>query len=129
MSDLGRFQRGKSVSVVPGIAIIPDNYPLLVVAGPSGFPGYTANVPLQRGAGFGARIFLGSQFPLGTYTATVTWSLAGNPSTYSATFEVVGGGDSGGPVNSLNAYDRPEARYVLAQLGGGKLVQGRNPLI
>ena len=27
------------------------------------------------------------------------------------------------------AYDRPEAGYVLAQLGGGKLVQGRNPRI
>jgi hypothetical protein len=42
---------------------------------------------------------------------------------------VVPGGDPGGAVISVFAHDRPESGYVLAQLGGGKLVQGRNPRI
>ena len=44
-------------------------------------------------------------------------------------FDVAPGGDPSGPVVSLFSYDRPEARYVVAQTADGTLIQGRNPRI
>lgn len=129
MSDYGRFRLGERVAVEVVISGVPDDNPVAVVM-PSGGGGTAANQRMgyDKVAGvFRATIRLGATFGLGTYAVSVTYSIAGIASNIQSTFTVVGGGDQAGAVISLYAFDRPEARYVLAQLDGGKLVQGRNP--
>jgi len=78
---------------------------------------------------FTASLFLGLGFPLGTYRVTFTYRAGGFDRSATTTFDVIAGGDPGGSVISMASYERPEARYVVAQLSSGRIVQGRNPSI
>jgi hypothetical protein len=64
---------------------------------------------------------------LGRYRVEYRYTSGGQPWASLAYLEVIPGGDPNGAVISMFAYDRPESNYVLAQLGSGKLVQGRSP--
>lgn len=92
-------------------------YPLPYVGltTPGGFPRFHYDLYLPGGAS------------LGTYQVAISYQTSGGTASESTSFTVVAGGDSGGSVISMYAYVRPEAKYVLAQLSSGKLVQGRNP--
>ena len=95
-------------------------------------PGFTAWEPVVKGASARrmtpAALDAGS-VALGTYSVSTAYAIGGVPATQASTFQVVAGGDSGGEIISLFEYDRPEGRYVLAQLGSGRLVQGRDPYL
>jgi hypothetical protein len=125
---LGRFQLGDVVRVEIATPDLPDDPPVAEVVAPGGVTLRTVAMAYARDiGGFRVRLRLGSDYGVGTYTVAIGYPVAGVPQSIETSFEVVAGGDAGGPVISLYAYDRPEGRYVLAQLGGGRLVQGRNP--
>lgn len=137
---LGRYQLGDVVAIPlttfgPGnLPTPPDATPTAGIAGPAGsvLSGQTPLVPLAPGSD-GTRWLL--RLPLGvgvlggSYRVTFAYATAGVPGGATARFDVVPGGDPGGAVTALHAVERPEARYILAQLTGGLLVRGRNPRI
>ena len=127
-----RYQRGQQVPISLTLAGLADAPPLATIHDPNNALLGIWKLPYQPGYSpmafvYGSLIRLQGGAALGTYQVTFSCSVGGQAQTQTATFDVVPGGDSGGEVISLYAYDRPEARYVLAQLGSGKLVQGRNP--
>jgi hypothetical protein len=126
-----RYQRGQNVTIGSSLDAKSDNPPVATVHDPNNalFGTYLLPYAPVRGSGFNYAlpVILPGGAALGTYQVAITYSIAGTPGTVTSSFDVVAGGDSGGSVISLYAYDRPEARFVLAQLSSGKLVQGRNP--
>jgi hypothetical protein len=108
-----------------------DNPPMATVTDPNNALFGIFALPYAPIAGtafnYALPVILPGGAALGTYQVAITYTIAGTPGTATSSFDVVAGGDSGGSVISLYAYDRPEARFVLAQLSSGKLVQGRNP--
>lgn len=126
-----RYQRGQSVLIGSQQTGHADAPPVAAILDPNAEAFATVLLPYApvRGTDYTyATLFqLPGGAALGTYTVTITYAIDGTPWTDTSTFDVVAGGDSGGSVISLYAYDRPEARFVLAQLSSGKLVQGRNP--
>ena len=113
-----------------GQLVMPDAPPTATIYDDSGNAQVFA-LPAsdQANSIFSLPIFLGLTFGLGRYRVYYRYSSGGDIKARADFFEVVPGGDPGGAVISLFAYDRPEAGYVLAQLGSGMLVQGRNPRI
>lgn len=136
--DLGRYQRGQKVPIgvnaVDGSSnpVEPDEAPVATIRDPAS--NVVATLALPRVApsrtSFGAGFFLGVLFQtLGTYQVSYAYTFAEGTGQGSASdsFEVIAGGDEGGSVVAMFSLDRPEARYVVGQLGCGKLAQGRNP--
>jgi hypothetical protein len=124
-----RHQRGTVVTlgISPGKA---DRLPVASVVGPGSVPLGTYPMPMLSGTSapsYQLSLRLPGGIALGTYQVTFSYSVGGVSGSASEQFDVIPGGDSGGEVISLYSHDRPEARYVLAQIGAGKLVQGRNP--
>lgn len=132
--NLGRFQQGQTVQLhvttvdEDGNAAQPDAAPIATFKDSNSEVVAAVKMPMFLGpVSFLLSIFLGVEFPLGTYTVEYSWSIGDFTGSASDTFFVIHGGDVGGRVISMFAYDRPEARYVVAQLSSGNLVQGRNP--
>lgn len=133
-TDLGRFQLGQSVPLAvatvdgQGAPASPDAAPTAAITGPSGDPVATVELAMAGDdRHFALPFFLGLSLPLGTYGVAYSYLILGAAMAASATFTVIPGGDTGGAIISMFAFDRPEARYVVAQLESGRLVQGRNP--
>lgn len=136
--DLGRYQHGQwivlRVVVLDNLGrpVVPASSPVALLTGASG---PSVSVPMwsvpeavstyPSGTAFQALLFLNSSFNLGIYG--VEYLISGDSIAEPDVFTVVGGGDSGGRVVSMYAYDRPEATYVIAQLDSGLIVQGKNP--
>lgn len=125
-----RYQRGQLVTI--GLTPpegMPDSLPVASITDPDNALFATPHLPYTPNAGtsFSRSFRMPGGSPLGTYQVAISYSVAGTPGTAASSFDVVAGGDSGGEVISLYGYDRPEARFILAQLGSGKLVQGKNP--
>lgn len=123
-----RYQRGQIVPITLELQGPADAPPVATVTDPNNALFATYQIPYDGtpySFSYGFRLPGGAA--LGTYQVSIAYSIAGTPGTSTSAFDVVSGGDSGGEVISLYSYDRPEARFVLAQLGSGKLVQGRNP--
>lgn len=132
--DLGRFQLGQNVifglatNDASGNPIAPDAAPTATVTYPNGSSAGPIKLAMNTGpTTFSIGWFLSADFALGTYTVSYQFRAGSYQGTGSDTFEVIAGGDQGGCIISMYAYDRPEARYVVAQLDSGNLVQGRNP--
>lgn len=133
---LGQYQQGQTATLMlrsvgyRGQLVTPDGPPVASIYDDSG-ASQTFLLPASDQANniFSLPIFLGLTFPLGRYRVSYRYSSGGTVSARADFFEVIPGGDPGGAVISVFAYDRPEAGYVLAQLGSGMLVQGRNPRI
>lgn len=133
--DLGRFQVGQVVMPavktlnVDGDSAAPDVAPTATITGPDGFARGPFKLAMRGGSTeFALPVFLGLEFSLGTYSLSYSYTVDGDAiDTDGDSFEVIAGGDPGGRVISMVAYDRPEARYVVAQLTSGRIVQGRNP--
>jgi hypothetical protein len=125
---LGRFTRGQKITLSAEYPSTPDAAPAATVRDPDDISVGTFLLPMRGGLqNFAITLRIGDWMTLGRYSVTYSFSLSGVPGTASDSFDLVAGGDSGGEVISLFSYDRPEGRYVLAQLGSGKLMQGRNP--
>jgi hypothetical protein len=127
-----RYQRGQYVVLGSSLDLLPDGPPVATVLDPNNalfgqFPIPYAPVAGSPGYEFAYPLSLPGGAVLGTYQVTIAYAVAGVPASITSSFDVVAGGDSGGQVISMYAYVRPEAKYVLAQLSSGKLVQGRNP--
>jgi len=126
--NLGRRQKGQTITFAVDTLGTPDNPPIASVVGPDNALFGAFDLPLVvQSNQFGRSVLLAGALALGTFLVTYTWTLAGAPQSMVEKFDLVGGGDSGGGVIALCYYERPEARYLLAQLAAGKLVQGRNP--
>lgn len=132
--NLGRFQQGQivkiSIATVDGndLPATPDAAPVATIRDPSNAVIFSGKLAMDGGTQlFSLPIFVGISYPLATYTVGYTWSVGGFNGTGSDTFDVIHGGDVGGRIIAMYAYDRPEARYVVAQLTSGNIVQGRNP--
>jgi hypothetical protein len=137
MTDLGNYQLGQTVpltlvvrdslgrsalpDVIPTVAIYDANYDAVFAANP--YPSDPQGSPSV----FAYPLKLGSAYVLGKFFVVFRYSVGGVSNLTLQTFTVVGGGDAGGNMISLYSLDRPEARYVLGQLSGGSLVQGRKP--
>lgn len=126
-----RYQRGQTVLIGSSLDSMADAPPVATITDPDNALFGVFLLPYAPVNGTTFRYAYPLALPggaaLGTYQVVIAYSIAGTPGTVTSTFDVVSGGDSGGSVISLYAYDRPEARFVLAQLSSGKLVQGRNP--
>jgi hypothetical protein len=132
--DLGRYQQGQVVNLEVtatdggGSPAQPDAAPAATVSDADSNVVAVLKLAINLDeTNFALPVFLGVGFPLGTYTVEYSWIIGGVSGSGSDTFDVIHGGDVGGGVISMFAYDRPEARYVVAQLSSGNLVQGRNP--
>lgn len=137
---LGRFQVGQEIPLLvhcrdrDRVPYFPDRPPTATILAPDGSVvdqvGLCVVDPYRATGVFARSHALGNQYALGKYTVKYAYTVAGEyQGLLLATFEVVGGGDIGGPVISLYAVNRPEAGYVVAHLGTGRLVQGRNPYV
>lgn len=136
--DLGRYQLGQWVTLGTvvmdgsGKPVVPAAAPVASITGPQGFsmtlpmaalPEAVSSYPV--GTAFGSLLFLDSSFIFGIFG--VRYSVSGQSIADPDSFTIIGGGDPGGRVISMHAYDRPEATYVIAQLDSGLIVQGKNP--
>ena len=125
---LGRFRWGDEVDFTVTPTGPPPALPTATITDASSVTVASFSMWVLPGlASFAGSVFLSSAWALGTFTVTCQFSVSGSPVTQVFTFDVVAGGDSGGDVISMYFYDRPEAGYVIAQLSGGLLAQGRNP--
>lgn len=131
---LGRYQVGQAVplAVTPldggGFATQPDAAPVATVTAPGGAVlGPFKLAMVADPTHFALAFFPGVGLPLGTYAVAYACLVAGQASTIAGSFDLIPGGDPGGAVVGLFSYDRPEARFVVAQLASGRLVQGKNP--
>lgn len=136
--DLGRYQLGQWVSLSfvsqdnLGHPTVPADLPVGLVTGPGGF---SYQVPLSaipesisslpKGTAFSATVFLDAAYPLGIFS--VVYAVGQQTTSQADSFTIVDGGDPGGRVVSMHAYDRPEATYIIGQLDSGLIVQGKNP--
>ena len=133
--NLGRFQPGQilpiGVTTVDGTGTPtwPDTAPVATVKDAGNNVIWTGKVALDPDTPyrFSSALFLGIPYSLGTYSVGYEWSVGVYNGTATDTFDVISGGDVGGRIIAMYAYDRPEARYVVAQLTSGNIVQGRNP--
>lgn len=126
--SLGRFQLGDVVTteVLPGSP--PDAAPVATIKNGIGVTIATAKMAMNGGpTAFSLPLFLGNLFTVGTFSVTYSYAVGGIPGSASDSFDVVAGGDPGGRVIAMTAYDRPEAQYVVVQMASGYLMQGRNP--
>ena len=129
---MSRYQRGSVVLLAVNPASKTDRLPVATITTPSGTTLAVVPIPLSPGSGpltYVARFRLPAGLALGTYGVSISYAIAGTQTTSSASFDLAPGGDSGGEIISMFGYDRPEGRYVLAQLGSGRLVQGLNPYL
>lgn len=139
VSYLGRYQVGQEVPLILWVRnqdrtpSFPDDVPLARVVDSSGSHIASVKMPVVdrytvTGL-FQAYLPLSTEYAVGKYTVEYQYRVSGYSGLLLATFEVVPGGDVGGSVISLYTVERPEARYVVAQLDTGRLVAGRNPTI
>lgn len=124
---LGRFQRGDKVPISVTLPAWPNSVPLLTVGNgvavyemPWTGQGFTFGFPLRISGLIGS-------LPLGSVDLFVHYAVGTLAGNLFYRFDLVDGGDSGGEVISMFCLERPEMTYVVAQLGAGMLVQGRNP--
>lgn len=136
MAYLGRFMQGSRVPLsvltanAHGTPGWPSTSPLTYVYSDAGLVAsiaLPAVAPLIAPGLFGLPLFTDQNYTRGRYRVVYRYTLSGTVYGLVDTFEVVGGGDPAGHVVSMTTFDRPEARYVLAQLEAGRLAQGRNP--
>lgn len=132
--NLGRFQPGQTVNIAvstvdgDGNPAMPDAAPIATITAPDSTVLFAGKIALTATPFlFSLPIFVGIPYSVGTYQVEYQWLVAGVSVNASDTFDVIHGGDAGGRIIAMYAYDRPEASYVVAQLTSGNVVQGRNP--
>ncbi len=128
--ELGRYRRGDKVvigTILPGI---PDSAPIAVIISPDSqvIGAYELPISDATRVSFSLPVQVNLAFAFGTYRVSYQFTIGGHAGVVKdAEFQVIPGGDSGGEVISMLAFDRPEARFLIAQLNSGRLVVGRNP--
>jgi hypothetical protein len=129
MSNLGRYTKGQRVPLLLVPSSMPDATPIATIIGPDDSTLAALGMPLgPDGRCFLLRLFMGEPYEsMGTYRVTYSYFVAGQPVGSEDTFDRIAGGDAGGRVIAMVSVERPEARYVVAQLDSGRVVQGQNP--
>jgi hypothetical protein len=83
-----------------------------------------------RTTGFFTRmVFLGAIYPVSAYRVVYHWTIASVPEQANDAFEVTTGGNPDGQIIAMHGFTRPDANYVVQELGSGRLVKGRNPAL
>lgn len=135
---LGRFQQGQELPLqlqcfasgeTPGL---PDNPPVVRIYGDGTLvdEAILAVQPDTQVAGrFGLNYRLGARVAPGRYVAAYWYSAMAMIQSQVQVFEVVPGGDPGGPTIAAQLVSRPDGDQILAQLGSGPLVLGRDPYL
>jgi hypothetical protein len=134
----GSFAQGQVVTLqvrtyaYQGRPALPDSAPTATIIAPDNSVVMPAtSMPITDKSNspylFSLPINLGVSWGLGRYRVVYQWSVGGYRGSSLDNFDVSTGGDATGSIVSLFSYDRPEARYVIAQTSGGQLIQGRNP--
>lgn len=128
----GRLQRGDTLMLMWDIGESPDDAPVATVRDSD--DEVIAQIAMvsttSAGTAFTARIRIGQGFSVGSFrvqTAGVFGGVASDGPAFS--FDVIGGGDSGGAIISMFVSVRPEATYVVGQLDSGRLAVAKNPRI
>lgn len=131
---LGRFQLGQVVklglSIVDGSGnpVSPDAAPMAVITNPDSSTDPAFKLAMDGGStAFAIKLMLGNENSLGTYSVAYSYQAGVFAGSGGDTFDVIAGGDAGGRIISMSAYERPEASYVVAQIASGRIVQGKNP--
>lgn len=133
---LGRFRQGSYIPLCAQVLtshlspVWPDTAPTAYLYSDSALVS-SFKIPVTDFASatglFSKSVLVDQPLPLGRYRVVYRWTVGGVAGAVMDSFEIVGGGDPAGAVISMCSYDRPEARYILGQLSGGRLAQGRNP--
>lgn len=109
----------------------PSACPRATLTGPAGMIASGLYLePVEPGVTTGLfllRLYLGSLYPPGQYTATLRWLQASVTRHQEASFTVLPGGDSSGRVRSLIYYQRPQANFLVQSRDGDRFVTGKNP--
>jgi hypothetical protein len=129
--DIGRLRRGDRAAFFVETVAAPDAAPVAVVLDSGGAVVLAQELPSWKRSRtrFFAPLRIDRRFDLGRYTVTYRYTVGGVPVIAQDVLDVVPGGDSGGEVISLYALDRTKSRFVIAQLGCGRLARGKNPTI
>ncbi len=133
---LGAYRQGQTVALgvrttgSQGRTAMPDAAPVADVYNDAGQRVASLALPLiddDQGGVFALPLFLGTGFAVGRYRVAYRYRAGTFTGLKLDSFDVSPGGDPSGPVIGLFAYDRPEARYVVAQTADGTLIQGATP--
>jgi hypothetical protein len=115
-----------------GSIAAPDAAPQVDVYGASGNKVESgllipAADPVAQPGLFAVDLFLDSAFSPGICTAVYRWQVGGTPGGDLDYFEVLPGGDPGGPVIGLRYYECPQADYLVQHDWAGDFRRGKNP--
>jgi hypothetical protein len=138
---LGRYQQGEELPLrvqcvdAAGAPADPAAVPAATVYRDGATPTLLETVALAaqlRGVEvgvFGRPHFLGPLYATaGPHKVLYRWQDAGGVAhCLPAYFTLLPGGDADGAVIALAYAERPDARYLIYQTDGGRLVRGRNP--
>lgn len=136
MPYLGRYRLGDDVPLTlqcvdaSGTASVPTEAPYADVWNASAKI-MTLRLPVadkfQATGLFHQLLRLGIDFATGHYRVVYRYLVGSFVGQEVDVFQIVAGGDVGGPVLAMHAYDRADATFIVHQLSSGRLVKGRNP--
>lgn len=139
MSYLGSYQLGQEVAfriycrTAAKVPTAPDAAPVIAVySGSSKVYGGRSIPSKDRGIVTGlfeGKILLNEAFSEGEYTIHIRYSLSGVMVGETRSFTVLPGGGGSGYVNSIYAYDRPHASYLVQGRTAGRVYRGKNPRV
>ena len=72
---------------------------------------------------------LDESFSAGDYQLTLTYGVSTHSGLETQALTVLAGGNADGPVTSMIAYERPQAKFVVHGLASGRIKPGRNPRV
>lgn len=134
---LGRYPLGRQVPLAvrcrnaSGAPVAPDSCPAVDIYSSAGKVKSGVLLPVTDPVAavglFSLNLFLDASFSPGQYRAVCRWTAAGYYGSEVDTFEVLPGGDVGGPVVGLTNYERPQAVYVPQVTWSGTFRRGKNP--
>lgn len=136
---LGHYQLGQEIAfrvycrTAAGVPTAPEDAPEISVYSASAKLFSSRAIP-SKDQGvltglFEARILLNEAYSEGEHTVHVHYHVGGTHVAESRAFTVLPGGGPTGTVNSMYAYDRPHASYLVQGRTTGRIYKGKNPRV
>jgi hypothetical protein len=111
----------------------PDEAPVMSVYSASskiltgkGVPGKDQGIRVGL---FEGKVFLSEAFEEGIHTILVRYTDGSTVRAKKYTFLILPGGDGSGIINTMYAYDRPHASYIVQGRTSGRIFKGKNPRV